>query len=106
MAAYGGDVEDVENIYGMGAYSVTSALATSLEGISGDITPESVTQTIKAMPEREMPGGGGVVFRCGGSAVASLPAVCTNQWLRATLDAGGRPASYAVEDSSDLLAGA
>jgi len=106
MAAYGGDVEDVENIYGMGAYAVTSALATSLEGISGDITPESVTQTIKAMPEREMPGGGGVAFRCGGSAVASLPAVCTNQWLRATLDADGQPAGYTVEDSSDLLEGA
>jgi branched-chain amino acid transport system substrate-binding protein len=103
MATYGDDVEDVENIYAMGAYSVTSALATSLEGISGDITPESVTQTIKAMPEQELPGGGGVAFRCGGSAVASLPAVCTNQWLRATLDAEGQPASYEVEDSSNLL---
>jgi branched-chain amino acid transport system substrate-binding protein len=103
MATYGDDVEDVENIYAMGAYSVTSALATSVEGISGDIPPESVTQATKAMPEQELPGGGGVAFRCGGSAVASLPAVCTNQWLRATLDAEGQPASYEVEDSSNLL---
>jgi hypothetical protein len=45
------------------------------------------------------------MFRCGGSAVPSLPAVCTNQWLRATLDADGQPARYQVEDSSDILEG-
>ena len=106
MAEYGADVEEVDNnIYAMGAYSVTSALATSLEGITGDITPESVTQAIKDMPEQELPGAGGATFRCGGSAVASLPAVCTNQWLRTTLDADGQPASYDVEDSSNLLEG-
>jgi len=106
MAEYGADVDEVDNnIYAMGAYSVTSALATSLEGITGDITPESVTQAIKDMPEQELPGAGGATFRCGGSAVASLPAVCTNQWLRTTLDADGQPASYDVEDSSNLLEG-
>jgi len=31
------------------------------------------------------------------------PAICTNQWLRGVLDASGNPASYAVEDSTDLL---
>jgi branched-chain amino acid transport system substrate-binding protein len=105
MDAYGDDVKDVENIYGMGAYTVVSALVTSLEGYSGEVTPEIVAKTIKEMPEKELPGGGGVRFRCGGSAVPSLPAVCTNQWLRATLDADGRPARYQVEDSSDILEG-
>jgi branched-chain amino acid transport system substrate-binding protein len=52
MATYGDDVEDVENIYAMGAYSVTSALATSVEGISGDIPPESVTQRPRPCPSR------------------------------------------------------
>jgi branched-chain amino acid transport system substrate-binding protein len=64
-----------------------------------------VTQTIKTTPEHELPGGGGATFRCGGSAVPSLPAVCTNQWLRTTLDAEGQPTSYEVEDSSDILEG-
>jgi branched-chain amino acid transport system substrate-binding protein len=105
MDAYGDDVRDVAGIYAPGAYTVMSALATSLEGISGDITPQSVAQTVKAMPEQELPGGGGATFRCGGSAVPSLPAVCTNQWLRATLDADGRPTGYDVEDSSDILEG-
>jgi branched-chain amino acid transport system substrate-binding protein len=105
MDAYGHDVRDLSNIYASGAYTVMSALATSLNGISGDITPDSVTQTIKTMPEQPLPGGGGATFRCGGSAVPSLPAVCTNQWLRTTLDAEGQPASYEVEDSSDILEG-
>jgi branched-chain amino acid transport system substrate-binding protein len=105
MDAYGQDVRDTGNINAMGTYTVLSALATSLDGISGDITPQSVTATIKAMPEQDLPGGGGMAFRCGGSAMASQPAVCTNQWLRATLDAEGQPAHYDVEDSSDILEG-
>jgi branched-chain amino acid transport system substrate-binding protein len=105
MDAYGDDVGEVADIYPMGAYTVTSALAASLEGISGDITPQSVTQAIKAMPEQDLPGGGGATFQCGGSAIASLPAVCTNQWLRTTLDAEGQPTSYEVEDSSEILEG-
>jgi branched-chain amino acid transport system substrate-binding protein len=103
MGAYGDDVTDPESNIPMGAYTVMGALATSLEGMSGDITPETVTAAIKAMPEQELPGGGGVMFRCGGSAMTSQPAVCTNQWLRAILDADGRPASYEVEDSSDVV---
>jgi branched-chain amino acid transport system substrate-binding protein len=98
-------VQDVAGIDAPGGYPVLSALATSLEGISGDITPQSVTQTVKAMPEQELPAGGGATFRCGGSAVPSLPAVCTNQWLRAMLDAEGQPSDYGVEDSSDILEG-
>lgn len=105
MDTYGDDVADVAGIYAIGAYTVTAALTTALEGISGDITPESVTRTIKDMPAQELPAGGGVTFQCDGSAVASLPAVCTNQWLRTTLDADGRPTGYEVEDSSDLLEG-
>jgi branched-chain amino acid transport system substrate-binding protein len=105
MDAYGQDVEEVADIYPMGAYTVMSALATALEGIPGDITPQAVTQTIKAMPEKELPAGGGATFRCGGSAVPSLPAVCTNQWLRTTLDADGQPTSYEVEDSTAILEG-
>jgi branched-chain amino acid transport system substrate-binding protein len=105
IATYGQDIEDAPDIYPMGAYTVMSALATSLEGISGDLTPQSVAHTIKSMPEQELPGGGGATFQCGGSAVPSLPAVCTNQWLRATLDADGQPTGYEVEDSSDILEG-
>jgi branched-chain amino acid transport system substrate-binding protein len=102
---YGDDINDTERFETMGAYTVTAALAGSLQGVTGEITAASATQAIKAMPEQDLPGGGGMTFQCGGSALASLPAVCTNQWLRATLGADGQPANYEVVDSSGILEG-
>ena len=36
-------------------------------------------------------------------AAPTLPAVCSNQWLRTKLDADGKNTSYTLEDSSDLF---
>jgi branched-chain amino acid transport system substrate-binding protein len=77
---------------------------TSLADISGEVTPQTVIETIRAMPEAELPGGGGVMFQCNGSADPALPAVCTNESLRTQLDAQGQPTEYEVVDSSELLA--
>lgn len=103
VSTYGEDVTDVNNVTAMGGYVAMSAIATSLEGIEGDITPETVAATIKAMPEQELPGGGGMTFQCGGSAIEMLPAVCTNQSLRSELDADGNPTDYEVVDSTEIL---
>jgi branched-chain amino acid transport system substrate-binding protein len=100
---YGVDIRDAETTQSMGGYTAMAALATSLEGIQGDITPEAAAETIKDMPERELPGGGGVTFRCGGSALPAQPAVCSNEWLRTQLDANGQPTTYEAIDSTDLL---
>jgi branched-chain amino acid transport system substrate-binding protein len=103
--AFGDDVQDPENATAMGAYTVMGSLAAALEGMSGDITPESVGETINAMSEAEFPGADGVTFQCGGSAYEPEPAVCTNQSLRAVLDAEGNPASYEVVDSTEIVEG-
>jgi branched-chain amino acid transport system substrate-binding protein len=103
ISEYGGDVEDVNNATAMGGYVAMASLLTSLEEISGDITSESVVEAIKAMPEAELPGGGGMTFQCGGSALEMLPAVCTNDALRTALDAEGRPTTYEVVDSTEIL---
>jgi branched-chain amino acid transport system substrate-binding protein len=103
MSAYGDDVRDVVNNNAMGGYVAMGALATSLQGITGDITPQTVTDTIRAMPEQDLPGGGGVTFQCGRSAVAGQPAVCSTEWLRTQLDAEGQPTTYEAIDSTDLL---
>jgi branched-chain amino acid transport system substrate-binding protein len=104
MSAYGDDVTDVANATAFGGYIATASLATALEGISGDITPETVVEAIKSMPEQELPGGGGMKFQCGGSATSLLPAVCSNDWLRTQLDADGQPTTYEPVDSTDILA--
>jgi branched-chain amino acid transport system substrate-binding protein len=105
MDAYGQDVQDVPNAAAMGAYTTMSSLAASLDGISGDITPETATQTIKSMSQTDFPGADGLTFQCGGSAFPPEPAVCTNGSLRATLDAEGNPASYEPVDSTEILEG-
>jgi ABC-type branched-subunit amino acid transport system substrate-binding protein len=103
MAEYGQDVEEVDGYYALSGYAAVATLGAALETIEGEIDAATVASTIRAMPETELPAGGGTAFRCGGSAVPDLPAVCTNQWLRGELDANGEVASYTVEDSSEVV---
>ncbi len=103
MGAYGQDVDDVDNSLGMGGYTVLSTLVTALSELSGEVTPETAAEAIKAMPESDYPGASGVTFQCGGTEFPSQPAVCSNQSLRATLDADGVPASYEVIDASEAV---
>jgi branched-chain amino acid transport system substrate-binding protein len=105
MGTYGQDIEDVDNNVAMGGYTVTASLATAMAGVSGDITPESVAEAIKTMDEADYPGGAGLTFQCGGTVFPSQPAVCTNQSLRATLDAEGNLASFEPFDASDAVEG-
>jgi branched-chain amino acid transport system substrate-binding protein len=103
MGAFGQEVEDVDNSLGMGGYTVMSTLLTALGELSGEVTPETAAEAIKAMPESDYPGADGITFQCGGSQFPSQPAVCSNQSLRATLDADGNPASYEVIDASEAV---
>jgi branched-chain amino acid transport system substrate-binding protein len=103
MAEYGEGVDDVDGYYALSGYAAVATLAAAVETIEGDVSAETVATTIKAMPETELPAGGGVTFRCGGSAVPDQPAICTNQWLRGELDASGEVSSYTVEDSPDVV---
>jgi len=103
MSTYGQDVEDVPSAITMGGYTAMASLAASLGGISGDITPTSVAETIRSMQEADFPGADGITFKCGGSAYPPQPAVCTNESLRATLNADGQPDKYELVDSTDIL---
>jgi branched-chain amino acid transport system substrate-binding protein len=104
MDAYGENVE-VDSQVSVVGYAVVAAFATSLEGMSGEVTPATVTQAIKAMPEAELPAGAGVMFRCGGSSSSTTPALCSNEWLRAVLGPDGQPTGYEAVDSTDLVEG-
>ena len=103
MGTFGDEVTDVDNALAMGGYTVMSSLASALSGIEGDVTPETAAAAIKEMPETDYPGAEGVSFQCGGTAFPSQPAVCTNQSLRAVLDADGQPASYEAIDGSSIV---
>jgi len=103
MTAYGDDVTDIDNLIAMGGYAAMASLATALEGLEGEVSSESVMAAIRSMDEAEYPGGGGLTYQCGADADPDIPTVCTNQWLRARLDADGQPTAYTVEDSTDLV---
>ena len=103
VGTYGEDVEDVDNALGMGAYTTMASLGLALEGIEGDITHETVIETIKSMDEADYPGAEGLTFQCGGSASPDQPAVCSNGALRAVLDASGEATTYEPSDASDAL---
>ncbi len=103
MTEYGPDVRDVDNFIAMGGYAAVGSLLAAMQDLTGDVTPETAATAIKSMPESPYPGGGGILFKCGGSAVPTSPAICTNQWLRAELDANGNATTYEVEDSVALF---
>jgi branched-chain amino acid transport system substrate-binding protein len=103
MEAFGQDVQDVANANTMSGYVAMAGLLTAMVGLPEDITHETVIETVKAMPESDLPGGGGMTYQCGGSVFPELPAVCTNQSLRTQLDAEGQPTTYEVVDGTDLL---
>jgi branched-chain amino acid transport system substrate-binding protein len=105
IATFGEDVEDVENATAMGGYTAMSSLIAALQGISGEVTPQAAAAAIKSMEEADYPGADGLTFQCGGTAFRDQPAVCSNNSLRATLDAEGNPASYEPVDSSDIVEG-
>jgi branched-chain amino acid transport system substrate-binding protein len=106
IGAYGDDVTDVANATALGGYISMSALATAMAGVGEeDVTTATAVEAIKGMEEADLPGAGGMTFQCGGSAMESQPAVCSNQWLRTTLDADGQPTDYEPVDSTEILEG-
>ncbi|MDT3439233.1 ABC transporter substrate-binding protein [Pseudofrankia sp. BMG5.37] len=98
---YGKNI-DTGDPNGMAMFSTVAGFQTALEGISGDITPATITATIKAMPEKDLPGAGGIGFRCNGKANPQLPAVCSRGALAATLDAKVHPISYRALGSEPI----
>ncbi|OHV37102.1 branched-chain amino acid ABC transporter substrate-binding protein [Pseudofrankia sp. EUN1h] len=92
---YGKDI-DLSFQDGMIMFTIMSGFQAATQGITGDITPATITSTIKAMKETELPGGGGIKFRCNGKAVAGLAAPCVVGGLSTTLDDKGQPAAYKV----------
>jgi branched-chain amino acid transport system substrate-binding protein len=94
------DDTDVDNGITMGAYVSMASFLTGLEKLKGDVTPASVITALKSMDKVLMPGGGGLEYQCGGTAVPATPSVCTSQVLQARLDAEGQPAEYTVGNPS------
>ncbi|MDT3440394.1 MULTISPECIES: ABC transporter substrate-binding protein [unclassified Pseudofrankia] len=92
---YGKDI-DLSFQDSMIMFMIMSGFQASLDGLTGDVTPATITAAMKAMKETEVPGGAGLKFRCNGKAYPATPAVCVRGGLTTTLDSKGQPAEYKV----------
>lgn len=101
VETYGKGIER-DSSAGRGMFVTFAGLAASLEDISGEITPATVNAAIKAAPEKELPGAGGLKFRCNGKAYPETVAVCVRGGLTTTLDGKGQPTAFKVLGSSSI----
>ncbi|WP_426573919.1 ABC transporter substrate-binding protein [Aquihabitans sp. McL0605] len=72
-------------------YITVLSFRDALEGMTGEVTPETVRAEVVAMPSTRLPGGAGLDYRCNGKARPVLPAVCGNGNLTSKLDENGDP---------------
>jgi branched-chain amino acid transport system substrate-binding protein len=82
---------DTSRVGAVSAFVLFAGIDAALDGLEGDVTPDSVTAAMKSMEETELPGAGGIRFRCDGTAVPEEPAACTGDGLYTVLDASGQP---------------
>jgi branched-chain amino acid transport system substrate-binding protein len=97
MATYGNDI-DTSRAAAHATFTAMTGLVVAIQDLTGEVTPETITAAIKSMPERELPDGAGLTFRCDGKQVAGAPAVCVAGGLVTTLDGDGQPTSYATTE--------
>lgn len=98
MSSYGSDI-DTSRAGAHATFSALTGLVVALDALTGDITAESIASTIRAMPESDLPNGGGLTFRCDGNQVPTGPAICVSGGLVTTLDGEGRPTTYTTTQS-------
>jgi branched-chain amino acid transport system substrate-binding protein len=93
MDEFGPDV-DATQAAGATAFMVLSALDVGTADLAGEVTSDAIRDAMHAMPWTELPGSGGLHFRCNGNADPDRPALCVRGALQATLDAEGVAATY------------
>ncbi|HET6953520.1 MAG TPA: ABC transporter substrate-binding protein [Acidimicrobiales bacterium] len=97
-AEYASDDLDRSDMSGINTFVLFAGLDAALEGLDGDVTPESVITAMRSMDETELPSSGGIRFKCDGTAVPTAPAACTSQGLFTVLDSDGQATAIEVTD--------
>lgn len=80
-------------------------LVRAMDGLSGDVTAESVLAQMQAASEVPLFLGGGQTFTCDGSAIPMLANVCSAGFQMGTLTAEGTVEDLEPVDASALFAG-
>lgn len=102
MSTYGGKDPQVGGAAPQ-SYQAVLGFVRAMAGVTGELTPDSVRAALKAMPPTEMPLGDGITFQCDGKQVAITPTICSQDVLKATLDAKGQPGKFSILKGADVL---
>jgi branched-chain amino acid transport system substrate-binding protein len=97
-----GDI-DVWDGGALNGYQVVVALARVLEGMTGDVTADTLKATISGAGETPYPIADGLTFQCNGTMVSIAPNICTNSTLETVLDAEGHGTTYSVLEGEAVL---
>jgi branched-chain amino acid transport system substrate-binding protein len=98
METYASGEVDFSLQLGVNVFVLFAGIDVALDGLEGEVTPAAAIETMKSMDEAELPGGGGIRFRCDGTAEEEFPAVCVLNGLFTTLDDAGQPTTVSVTD--------
>jgi ABC-type branched-subunit amino acid transport system substrate-binding protein len=91
VAEFGSDAIDISRAGAVNIFVLFAGIDVALDGLEGEVTPASATAAMRSMDDAELPGGGGLRFRCDGQQIPIEPAACTAQGLYTVLDAAGQP---------------
>jgi branched-chain amino acid transport system substrate-binding protein len=94
MKTYEDTSIDLTRTTGISMFIIANALEFGVQGISGAITPATITAAMKGMAWKVLPGAGGLHFRCNGKADPANPGVCVPGVLVSSLDATGNPTGF------------
>jgi hypothetical protein len=70
--------------------------------LEGEVTSETIIQTIKAMPSMDFPLFGEGQFRCNGKASSLFPAACANVAVISKLDETGHSGEVTVTNTDPV----
>lgn len=99
---YAPDLEKREDPVPLYTYAVWAAARDSLEDLEGEITPETIIETLRSMPNRRLRTFGDAQIRCNGKADPVYPAACANAATIGVLDEAGRLADVRVTNTKPV----
>jgi branched-chain amino acid transport system substrate-binding protein len=102
IEAYGVDGIDLGGVSPSG-YQAVVGFARAMEGLTGDVTPDTVKAALAAMTATPMPLADGITYQCDGQQVSLAPNVCSTDVLWTELDADGNPTGYEILEGEALI---
>ncbi|MEV6483987.1 ABC transporter substrate-binding protein [Streptomyces sp. NPDC051576] len=85
-------------------YQGVLGLVRALHGLTGTVTPKTITAALRSAKNVVLPAGHGITFSCDSKAVPGLPAACSAKEVTGTVSSDGKLGKMRLVDPSPLFA--